>query len=457
MKKITFTCAAALSMIILSSCGASGNDEIVLRIANSEEYIDYGFWDDDEAIELDGGTVMGERPMINDFEDWFYEQYGKKVRVEYSTYGSNEEMYNMISMGDVFDMVCPSDYMIMKLMEEDALVPLSDEFFDEDIEENYYINGVSPYISKMFDFLRINDESIGKYSAGYMWGNMGIVYNPEGVDEEDTAHWEMLNDPKYFKRVTMKDGVRDSYIVAANILNRELIESGEFLNREDYYGALTDVLNDTSQETVDKIESVLTDMRNNCYSLENDSGKADIITGKVLANMQWSGDAVYTILECEEEGVTLCYRVPEEGSNLWFDGWVMMKDGLSGDPDKQLAAEAFINFLSRPDNVVRNMCWIGYTSAISGGDDPLIGEYLEYCYGAEDECEEDELTDYDISYFFGEEYILETTEDMAKGVLFAAYPDEETLGRCVIMRDFTREENDRIMRMWTNIRCFSLW
>ena len=89
-------------------------------------------------------------------------------------------------------------------------------------------------------------------------------------------------------------------------------------------------------------------------------------TGKVVANYQWSGDAVYTMDQADEDEYTLNFAVPEESTNIYFDGWVMLKSGIGQDPAKQHAAEAFINFCSRPDNAVRNMYYIGYTSAISG-------------------------------------------------------------------------------------------
>ena len=76
-----------------------------------EEYIDYGDWDDDEAIELESGTIMGENDIMTDFEDWYYETYGKRVEVEYSTFGTNEDLYSKIVLGETYDLVCPSEYM----------------------------------------------------------------------------------------------------------------------------------------------------------------------------------------------------------------------------------------------------------------------------------------------------------------------------------------------------------
>lgn len=443
----------------LTGCGKEDRDVTVLRVANSEEYIDEGRWDVDETIELEDGTrIRGINNMVDDFEEWYEKTYGEKVKVQYSTYGTNEELYNQMSLGNVFDLVCPSEYMIMKLMQENRLQPFSDEFFDVTDSDNYYAKGISPYIKSRLDLLTIEGEKLSRYGAGYMWGTMGLVYNPEEVSHEDVAHWDMLLDERYAKRITMKDSVRDSYFVALGIIHAQDIMEPSFVNASDYAKKLAEVMNDTSQETVDQVEEILSEMRKNAYSLETDSGKADLVTGKVVANMQWSGDAVYSLDQAEEDGVELAYAVPLECTNLWFDGWSMMKNGVGGNRKKQRAAEAFVNFLSRPDNVIRNMYYVGYTSAISGGDNDLIYEYVKYCYGTE---ADEDAVEYPLGYFFvGEEstekdrYILWTSPDQLTRQLYAQYPPEEVLSRSAVMNTFSTETNQRISQMWTNIRCF---
>lgn len=174
-----------------------------------------------------------------------------------------------------------------------------------------------------------------------MWGVMGLVYNPSAVSKEDVRHWSVLLDEKYRKQVTMKDSVRDSYLVALTILKEKKLLSEEFQKAMETTHCLTDELNDTSEQTVTKVQTILEKMRKNSYSLETDSGKADMVTGKVVLNMQWSGDGVYTMDEAEKDGLELSYAVPEEGSNLWFDGFCMMKNGISGDAKKKQAAAGF--------------------------------------------------------------------------------------------------------------------
>lgn len=457
---LLITCMLASSLV--TGCSKSEDDDaIVLRISNWEEYIDLGDWDEEELIDLEDGTeIIGENSMVEDFEEWYYETYGKKVRVEYSTFGTNEELYNQMTIGDVFDLVCPSEYMIMKLLREDKVLGFSEDFFDEDIEENYYTKGVSPFINSRLTDLEIEGMSLKDYAACYMWGTLGIVYNPEELEEEDVSSWNLFMNDDYKKRITIKDSVRDAYVAAVAIAKYDEITSDEFLNADDYYDRLSEVMNLTDPDTVNAVEDILSNIKDRVYSFETDSGKADMVTGKVIANEQWSGDAVYTLDQADEDDVELCYSVPEEGSNLWFDGWIMLKDGIGENAEKQHAAEAFINFVSMPENAIRNMYYIGYTSSIAGGDSDLIFQYMDWNYGAEEDDED--TVDYSVGYFFSDEedaddeYCITTTEDQTRRQLFAQYPPIEVVDRCTVMACFPDEDNARINHMWTNVRCFDL-
>ena len=455
-----FLILACLAVFV--GCDQEDKDVIVLRVSNWEEYIDQGEWDAEEAIELEDGTViLGESSLVEDFEQWFFETYGKRVVVEYSTFGTNEELYNQLTMGDSYDLVCPSEYMIMKMMEEGMVEPYSAEFFEEENENNYYVNNVSPYIREMFGNLAIGDKMLGDYAAGYMWGTLGIVYNPEYISEEEAAHWRLLLNPAISKRVTIKDSVRDAYFAGNSIYNEALIGSQEFISSDEYYQRLSEILNATDKDTVDAVEEILSNIKDNVYSFETDSGKADLVTGKVVANQQWSGDAVYTMDQAEEDGVYLNYSAPEEATNLWFDGWVMLRSGIDGDEDRKLAAEAFVNYLSKPENAVRNMYYIGYTSVIAGDEQGAVRQYIDWCYGAEED--EEEVAEYDVTYFFEgadvaatEEYVLTVPEDQTRRQLYAQYPTFDVVERSVVMACFDKEGNERINRMWTNVRCFDI-
>ncbi len=449
----------------LSGCGTNEESSTVtIRVCNWEEYIDLGDWDEDELIDLEDGTeILGEDSLVDEFEDWYYENYGQKVKVDYSTFGTCEDLYNRITIGDVYDLACPSEYMIMKMEREGMLVPYSKDFKNPDIENNYYTNGLSPFINNVFDSLDMSKagEVINDYAAGYMWGTLGIVYNPEMISDEEAMHWNLITNKKFYRSVNFKDSVRDAYFAGAAMYYYDEITDPEFLASENYQENLSEILNRTDQETVDGVEKILRAAKNNAYAIETDSGKADIVSGKAYSCEQWSGDAVYSMDQAEEDGVELCYSAPSEGTNLWFDGWVMFKEGLEQDPRKQQACEAFVNFLSMPENAIRNMYYIGYTSTISGGDSDLIFEYLDWTYGAEED--EEDTVDYSVGYFFDfgnpdadEEYTITTTSDQTKRQLYAQYPTKDVVDRSVVMACFDDEGNERVNRMWTNVRCFDL-
>ena len=450
---------ASSAAVFAAEAPAPGN-KVTLRVCNWEEYIDLGDWGEDEVIDLESGDIFGENSMIKDFEEWYRETYGAEVKVEYSTFGTNEDLYNMLTLGDVYDVVCPSEYMFMKLMSEGMLVPLSDGFFDESDENNYYTRGVSPYIRQIFDEHEIGGEPWSRYAAGYMWGITGIVYNPEVVTEEQASTWNVLNDRTFHRQVTIKDNVRDSYFAALGALKHDLLTSEAFLSDPDYKEKLEAEMNDVSPETIARVQDYLQDVKDNVYSFETDSGKADMITGKVVANYQWSGDAVYTMDQADEDEYTLNFAVPEESTNIYFDGWVMLKSGIGQDPAKQHAAEAFINFCSRPDNAVRNMYYIGYTSVIAGcEDDDRVFEYLDWTYGAEED--DDTAVDYSLGYFFtgdpeDEDYVISAPEEQLKRQLAAQYPPQDAIDRSSIMVFFDSEKNDAINQMWINVRCFNI-
>lgn len=469
MEKIAGKLSFLLSGIALLSLASVTNvqaeespDQVVLRVANWEEYIDEGDWGTGEEIVLEdreGSVITGVNSMVEDFQRWYWDTYGIQVRVEYSTYGNNEDLYNQLTLGNELDLVCPSEYMFMKLIAEDSLQPLSADFFDAEREENYYIRGVSGYVQSVFDGNMIQGEPWSRYAAGYMWGTTGIVYNPQVISSEKASHWSILDDPEYKGQITVKDNVRDSYFAALGILNEQELLSEDVVNSPDRTQKIAQIMNRSDDQTVAEAEDVLKSIRQNAYSFESDSGKSDMVTGKVLANYQWSGDAVYTLDQAEEDGYTLAYAVPQECTNIWFDGWVMLKNGINGDSAKQQAAEAFINFLSRPDNAVRNMNYIGYTSVIAGGDSDTVFAYADWCYGAGKEAEE--TVEYPVGFFFSGDdedtrYVITASADQSKRQLYAQYPPQEVLKRAVVMQYFDSENNKKINQMWVDVRCFDL-
>ncbi len=454
---VLFTAGLFFNTQVVTASAAE--DTIVLRVCNWEEYIDEGGWDKEDTIDLESGDIIGENSMVSDFEDWYYQTYGKKVKVQYSCLGTNEELYNMLTLGDDYDLVCPSEYMIMKLMAEGWLEPFSEDFYNTDIEYNYYAKGVSPFIKKTFDENKINEEPWSRYAAGYMWGITGIVYNPEKVTQQEASTWTIIDNDKFRRQITIKDNVRDSMFAALGAIKADKLTSQEFINQPDYKERLADEMNDTSDETINDIQDYLQMVKDNAYSFETDSAKADMITGKVVAGYQWSGDAVYTLDQADEDDFELDFAVPEESTNLYFDGWVMLKSGINGNSEKKQAAQSFINFLSKPENAVRNMNYIGYTSVISGGDSDVVYNYAKWNYGADSDGTD--TVDYKLGYFFSgdsddERYILKVPAEQTYRQLSAQYPSEEVMDRSAVMQYFDSDENARINQMWINVRCYNL-
>lgn len=502
-------------------------DVEILRVYNWEEYIS----ESDENKISWGDYISGEYELVEDdeyidviylFESYCKEVLGKNVKVEYSTFGTNENMYNELNLskktvGDKvtysYDLVCPSEYMLLKMLREDMLEPL-----DGSILTNYSSN-VSSYIGDLFKKQIVERDGVGyslyDYATCYMWGTMGYVYNPEKVDPEDAKHWSLLWDDRYVGQGTIKDSVRDSYILALGYCFEEelqgykaLYDRGE-LSREEYNKLLTSLYNRTDGEAVSKAGKALTDLKDRIYGYEVDSGKKEMAQGKISINFAWSGDAVYTMDVAEEDGTLLSYAIPEEGSNIFFDGWAMPKGA-----NKALAQE-FINFMSRTDIGQMNMGYIGYTSALAGeemfanavdwygtyvlieadaeDEDTVLVDgkyYYEEYFGDLDEAtaasllspsgdgtydliypeyDEDynvvgaskeegvELYFMDLSYFFNtvdkgsdlydkESFILVTDEYGRQA--FTQYPTEDMVARCTVMKCFTDEEIRVLNDMW---------
>ena len=460
---IAIAVAGALGLTGLIITNSKHSNVPVLRVANWAEYIDDG---------TDSGMHMVER-----FEAWYKEKMGKEIRVEYSTADDNEILYNLLRMGDKFDLICPSEYMLMKLAVEGYLQKLPESFYDITNPENYYIQNVSPFILDTFTNNSIQGTPWKEYSAGYMWGTTGFVYNPEVVSEEEVSTWNIYNNPKVYKKITAKNNIRDTYFVGLAMYHdaelrewKQAYQEGTVTLRE-YNAKLSDLMNDVSHETMNNTKQILSGITPNLYGFETDEGKQNTVTGKVAVNYQWSGDAVTVLCEAdgswydEEENpapagfepLYLNYCIPETVSNLWFDGWAITKDCK----DVELAT-SFINFLSMPENVIYNMDYIGYTSCI--GSKEVFDDYVVAGYSAEED--DDTAVRYDLNYYFNpnydrndpttasEEYVFYTPVLNTKRQLFAQYPQERDLDRCVAMRYFDADANTRANSMWSDITFF---
>lgn len=427
----------------LAGCGETTKPEgdNVLRVHNWQAYIDDGK-DENGVPRTENGVVVPS--VIKMFEDDYYSRHGKNVQVIYTTFETNEEMLNSVKAGGhKYDLVCPSDYIIQKMVNDNLL----EEFT---MENNQYINmpnyeeNVSPYLLKLF-----KDRKWDKYAINYMWGTMGFVYDPKYVSEDEVSTWDALWNPKFKNKITTKDSVRDTYTIGViHVYKDELNElkndfEQKLIKEDEYNSKINEIVNRKDNETIAKVEEALKELKKNVRSFEVDSGKKDIVTGKVNINLAWSGDAVFAIEQAlTENDKVLKYSLPEEASNIWFDAWVMPKGA-----NKELAEE-FLNFISKPEIAVKNMDYIGYTSAVAGD---AIMDLVEELYG--DDTGNKEV---DLSYFFentltdSSRAVLKTNDELISQLL-AQYPDYSMVLRCGIMEDFG-EQNDAVIAMWQRIK-----
>ncbi len=415
---------------------AKENDTLV--IYSWEDYLDLGY-EEEDLEDLSDYLLdnFDEEELLMGLTDIFEEEYG--VTVEYRTFATNEEMYNeLINNPNGPDLICPSEYMIMRMKDEGLIKPYK-------TPQSWKENG-SPYIKSEFNRLGLTNGEDEVYATGYMWGTMGYIFNTRNTLPEELKNWDSILDDKFNGKVTIKDSIRDTYILAVGAVYEEELKSLD-KNSAEYSQKVAEIFNRTDDETIQKVEEFLKNLKTHLYGFEVDSGKNDMLTGKIEVNFAWSGDAVYTIDEAELAGLEFGYIVPEEGSNVWFDGWVMPNNA-----NEDLATK-FIDFVSSPENVIRNMEYIGYTSCMAQD------EVFDYVLANEEEGDEQ----IDLGYFFkgldytGEEY--KVTVASKYGRLATQYPDFETIKRCTVMANFSGDILDKINDMWNRVKfiTFPTW
>ena len=520
MNKYKVLSLSLISLFTLISCGEpttaqkfpsyyelpekiSGFEGQTLTIYNCEDYISSTFDEEEGYIDL-----------ISVFE------YIYDVKVNYYTFDTVETMYNQMTLQNegFYDLVCPSEYMIQRLINEDLIEKIDQTKLD--VYNKYGAKKIVNLLNNM-ECSSLdengNKKKLGDYAAGYMWGTMGVVYDPEFVKHEDATTWDVYWDKDYYKYASIKNSMRDTYVVGIlHGYKEELLayrnqllngKNEEELTEEEYEQFLTDygikvqeVFDRHGEEDIKLVKDELSSLKNNIYGFEVDSGKNDIVEGKIKMNLAWSGDAIYSINEAYNNNKELYYSVPLEGSNIWYDAWCMPKKA-----NKELAYQ-FINFLSDPYYASTNMSYIGYSSFIASEEvfDTVAPWYGAVEYYPEDEYyavydENNEITDdssivhyqdnfymciqdsqgnlptneeyfvlldeedsplsegYDLSYYFQEalpedksslvypydEYFLNTLE--------AQYPSERIVKRCAIMNDFGEANNDVVI-MWSQVR-----
>lgn len=242
-------------------------------------------------------------------------------RVSYETFDSNEAMYTKIEQGGTaYDLAVPSEYMIQRMMKENLLIKLDHKKIKglENIDE--------PFLDLSFD-------PGNNYSIPYFWGTLGIIYNDKFVSKEDIQHWDDLWQPKLRNNVMLIDGARE-------VLGLSLNSLGYSLNTKN-----------TSElsAAAEKLDSLTPNVK----AIVADEIKMYMIQEESSVAVTFSGEAA----EMLSENAHLHYVIPEEGSNLWFDNFVIPKTAKNTE-----AAYAFINFMLEPEHAAQNAEYIGYST-----------------------------------------------------------------------------------------------
>lgn len=400
MRRLFLCFAAAIVMALSVGCSHDDSRKSILKVYNWADYID--------------------EELLGEFEEWYKEQTGEEVTVIYQLFDINEIMLAKIERGkEDFDVVCPSEYIIERMLETDLLLPIDKNFGSTP----NYIDNISPYIKSVFSRIDGDGKDPHDYAVGYMWGTTGFLYNPKYVSREEVSSWSALWNPKFNKKLLVKDAFRDVYSPLLIYANHDKIVSGEI--------AMDDLMHDSSDEAIAVVEALLKKAKPYVAGWEADFGKEIMTKEKAWLNLSWSGDAVWAIEEARDVDVELDYVVPDEGSIVWFDGWVIPKYAKN-----IKAASYFINFMCKPENAIRNMDASGYVSVIGGE------EVMEYMSESAVESGYEEALD--LSYFFGEE---------ADSVVInpVLYPDRSVIERCAMMHD-SGPRTEALLEMWSRVK-----
>ncbi len=303
--------AAASFIIVCSVCAAT--------------YIHYTTQSSNELYVYNWGEYIDES-VIEEFE----EETG--IDVIYDLFETNEEMYPVVEAGGVnYDVVCPSDYMIQKMAENDMLAEL-------DYSNIPNLENIDPqYMAKAESF-----DPGNRYAVPYTWGTVGILYNTKRVEElgiQPPSKWSDLWDPAYKGEILMQDSVRDAFMVALKSLGYSM--------------------NSTNEEELKEARDLLIAQKPLVQAYVIDQVRDKMIGGEAAAGVIYSGEMLFIQEEVAKQNLDyqLEYVIPEEGTNIWIDAWVIPKNAKNKEN-----AEKWINFLCRPDIAKKNFEYITYAT-----------------------------------------------------------------------------------------------
>ena len=387
----------ATGILALSAVSVFAEDRSnVLKVYNWSDYIAEG--------------------VLDDFKSWYKDQTGESIDVIYMTFDVNEAMLSKIEKGhEDYDVVCPSDYIIERMLDKGLLLPL--DFKSLGSTPNYIEANRSPFIEQMFRSINPSIDA-NQYSVAYMWGTTGIIYNPKFVTREEASTWDVIRNPKFAGKILIKDAPRDVYAPVLIYLKQNELKNGKV--------TLQDLMRDSSDESLQMVQDYLMQCKPGVNGWEADLGKEQMTKNRAYVSLNWSGDAVWAIEEAAAVNVELDYVVPEEGSTVWFDGWVIPKYAKN-----IKAATYFINFMCRPDIAIRNMEETGYVA--SNGSREVLESQID-----------ESFEPIDLSYFFG-------PDASAVRVNPILYPDLSVIERCALEHDWG-DDTEKLLKMWQNVK-----
>ena len=311
-----------------------------------------GAKDETDTAEQEGQDAQGDNVVMvynaGEYIDpevpkLFEEETG--IKVIYDTFETNEEMYPVIQAGGVvYDAVCPSDYMIEKMMQNHLL---------QEVDFNNVPN--IKEIGK--DYMKMCEQFDpgNKYVVPYTTGTVGILYNKKMLDELGVPYptkWADLWNPKLKGEILMQDSVRDAFMVA--------------LKKEGHS------MNTVSDAELDEALQDLIKQKPLVQAYVVDQVRDKMIGEEAAVGVIYSGEILYVQGELEGTDVEIDYAIPEEGTNVWFDGWV-----IPWNAKHKENAEKWMNFLCRPDIAAKNFEYITYPTPNVGALALLDKSYTE--------------------------------------------------------------------------------
>ena len=301
MKKILLTLTIAFSIVFLASCSSGPT----LRLYNWGEYID------DALVEA--------------FEDTY------DISVKQIAFDSNEVAVTQMKAGNQYDLVIPSDYAIEQLASENLIDPIDWSKITTFNKDSDIATGLESVLTEVS--AGSNGFDILEYSVPYFWGNVGILYNTTVVDQTDLTGWDVLLDSATYE-IAFYNSSRDAYMQAM------------------FATGTNDINNPTTAE-FDAATAWLNDaLTADTYVITDDIFEAMAKPSIYDLAVSYSGDANYLMMENDD----LDFFVPNEGTNVWVDGFVIPK-GAQTD-----YAYEFISFMLSYDAAKQNSEWVGYTS-----------------------------------------------------------------------------------------------